>query len=349
MTLQEQASPDAENSNQPESNKLSSSANSSSSSEPLYTPPSPSSMSSTSASNTNMPAPPHGAANISIREYIYFLPYPLPPHTPVPYSIHLPAKNPLNLPPHQFEPTSTLVLTSPLNTFVDIRLFKPTQPGQSALPNEAERERLEWAFAGNSVSVPTPDPHGPASWDEEPWQGVTKSTWTHWVDSRYAVGAKDIPVDEGVMYPIDETLTLEHGHAYHPALKAVKSHEEMWRDVPVAGVVVDGIGKKVCVVLRLQDDNAGARGVVVRLGQYVQGLVMFGTYSTVERWEFEGEMKDAEDGKAEGARDGGWKRTARVGDQFLPCSVTWREDVLKVGGKIKYKDYEWVVEEAWEW
>ncbi|KAH7088074.1 hypothetical protein FB567DRAFT_523635 [Paraphoma chrysanthemicola] len=342
MTLQEQASPDTEISNQPGNNNPSSSASSSSSSEPLYTPPSPSSMSTTSASNTTMPAPPHGTANISVREYIYFLPYPLPPHTPVPYSIHLPAKNPLNLPPHQFEPTSTLVLTSPLNTFVDIRLFKPTQPGHSALPTKSERERLEWAFAGTSVSAPIPDPHG----GEEPWKDVTKSTWTHWLDSRYAVGARDIPVDEGVMYPINDTLTLEHGHAYHPALKAVKTHEEMWRNVPVAAVEND---KKVCIVLRLQDDNARARGVVVRLGQYVQGLVMVGEYSTVERWEYEGEGRDGGDGEEQGARDGGWERTARVGDLFLPCGVTWREDVLSVGGRIRYKDYEWVVEEAWEW
>jgi hypothetical protein len=54
-----------------------------------------------------------GAANISMREYIYFLPYPLPLNTEIPYTIYLPGKNPLGLPSCQFEPTKTLVLTSP--------------------------------------------------------------------------------------------------------------------------------------------------------------------------------------------------------------------------------------------
>jgi hypothetical protein len=44
-----------------------------------------------------------GAANISMREYIYFLPYPLPLNTGIPYSIYLPGKNPLGLPSCQFE------------------------------------------------------------------------------------------------------------------------------------------------------------------------------------------------------------------------------------------------------
>jgi hypothetical protein len=44
-----------------------------------------------------------GAANISMREYIYFLPYPLPLNTEIPYSIYLPGKNPLGLPSCQFD------------------------------------------------------------------------------------------------------------------------------------------------------------------------------------------------------------------------------------------------------
>jgi hypothetical protein len=64
------------------------------------------------------------SANISIRNYIYFLPYPLPQGTPIPYTLGLPNTNPLNLPPHGFEPTHTLVLTSPGKTFVDIRIFR---------------------------------------------------------------------------------------------------------------------------------------------------------------------------------------------------------------------------------
>ena len=108
-----------------------------------------------SATHESYISPPQATANISIREYIYFLPYPLPPGTPVPYSIGLPDTNPLNLPSHQFEPTSTLVLTSPMSNFVDIRLFKPFEDDHvNELPNQGERKRLEWAFAGTSESHP---------------------------------------------------------------------------------------------------------------------------------------------------------------------------------------------------
>ncbi|CAN9081838.1 unnamed protein product [Alternaria sp. RS040] len=286
------------------------------------------------------------SANISKREYIYFLPYPLPPNTEVPYSIHLPDKNPLNLPSHQFEPTSTVVLTSPNHTFVDIRIyksFKTTEPN----PNQGHSQKLDWAFAGTSSSVPiTLPPSGPhhgkskKRLEEDTWKNVTHSTWTHWVDSRYAVGSSDIPVDEGDMYPIAPELTLEVGHGFHPALDAVKTHEEMWKDEDV--VSTNKAGSKICVVMRCQADAAGVRGVVVRLGQYCQGIMMAGEKTTVERWEW----KDGENGEDE---VGEWKRSVRIGDGFVPCGVAFRPEVLGVGAVVKFHDFEWVVEEAWEW
>ncbi|KAF1842209.1 uncharacterized protein K460DRAFT_370193 [Cucurbitaria berberidis CBS 394.84] len=295
-------------------------------------------------------APNHisAAANISIREYIYFLPYPLPPGTPIPYSIGLPNNNPLNLPPHQFEPTSTLVLTSPNRTFVDIRFYKPSNADVSTtLPNEGERKRLEWAFAGTSESQPIslPQDSKPSNergdGEEKTWEGVTHSKWTHWLDSRHPVGSPDIPVDEGDMYPIADDLTLEHGHAFQPLMHAHKTHEEMWRDLTIQST--NSSGTHLCVVLRLHADAAGVRGVIVRLGQYCQGIVMQRDYCTVERWEYFAEgRRDLEEATK-------WKRTARVGDQFLPCAATFRPEVLAMGGLVKYHDYEWVVEEIWEW
>ncbi|KAJ4378176.1 hypothetical protein N0V83_001010 [Neocucurbitaria cava] len=291
--------------------------------------------------HSSAPGPVADSANISVREYIYFLPYPLPAGTPVPYSLDLANNNPLNLPPHQFEPTSTLVLTSPNRTFVDIRFFKPFAPAHSTpLPNQGgERERLEWAFAGTSASHAITLPETDNE-EEESWEGVTHSTWTHWLDSRHAVGSSNIPVDEGDMYPIASDLTLEHGHAFQPMVNAYKTHEEMWRDV--AARSTNSSGSKICVVMRLQADAAGVRGLIVRVGQYCQGIVMQGGYCTVERWEFD-------EGKGDGEEAAKWVRTARVGDQHLPCGTTFRPEVLAVGTVLKYHDYEWTVEEMWEW
>jgi hypothetical protein len=316
---------------------LETASNSSSSSEIIYTPPSSSPIETMSTS-------PATGASISIREYIYLMPYPLPKKTPIPYTPNLPGKNPLKLPTALFEPTSTLVLTSSLKTFVDVRFFKPTKPGESPLPEKGERERLEWGFAGSNASHAIADPNAPDG--EEGWDGVTYSKWTQFVDSRFPVGSTDIPIDEGLMYPIDAQRTLEHGHMYHPSAKGVRTHEEMWVDPPVGSTSNDG--KKRCVVLRLQNDGVGVRGVVVRLGKWCQGVVkMRNEGVTVERWEWTGPADGKSGSGVEEAEQ--WHRIARIGDQMLPCAVTFRHEVLKVGGKIKHGNYEWNIEEVWEW
>ncbi|KAF1829610.1 hypothetical protein BDW02DRAFT_509584 [Decorospora gaudefroyi] len=284
--------------------------------------------------NTNTTVNPATSANISIREYIYFLPYPLPPNTPIPYSIWLPDENPLDLPPCQFEPTSTVVLTSPNRTFIDVRVYKPFNITPGLLPNQGEVQRLDWAFAGTSSSVPVP------------WENVTHSTWTHWIDSRHPIPtpSSPIPPDEGYMYPIASDLSLEVGHAFHPALRAVKTHEEMWRDMRILTTNA-AAGTKICIVLRTHADAGGLKGLVMRVGQYVQGMMVLEARVTVERWVWDGE----DTGAAVGVEAGLWEREVRVGEQFLPCGVLMRDEVLTVGGEVAFSGFRWVVEECWEW
>src|SRR5690242_17864714 len=180
-----------------------------------YTPPS-----SSSSSSSSMVPPAH--PNISLRTFIYFLPHPLPPTTPVPYTPGLPHTNPLDLPRQAFEPTTTLVLTSPRGEFVDLRYLKargghPTddpeaEASTAAAAAAAAPPLLDWAFAGRSASSPAPEPHpvyGP----------YTLNAWTHWVDSRVRVG-DGIPADEGAMYSVEGGY-VEHGVAFHPQLGRV--------------------------------------------------------------------------------------------------------------------------------
>lgn len=286
-----------------------------------------------------MPSPPPtpgASSNISIRKYIYYLPYPLPAGTPVPYSIHLPRSNPLNLPTTLFEPTTTLVLTAPSGTFVDLRFLKPVSPGA---PSE---NVLDWGFAGHSSSVAYPA--GTKGGTLGGKGLVRHSTWTHFVDSKVPVG-QVVPVDEGDMYPIDSVKTLEHGHAFHPEV-GMRSHEEMWEDEDVTSTsttssgsseaeTTTAEGKKHCVVLRCQDDVKGVRGVIIRLGKYVQGILVTGNEVTAERWEWSSE--------------GGWKRTKRVGKNMLPCAVLVHEGLMREGTEVNFGEFEWVVEGVWEW
>ncbi|KAF2731778.1 hypothetical protein EJ04DRAFT_442373 [Polyplosphaeria fusca] len=279
-------------------------------------------------------------ANISQRRYIFFLPHPLPPGTPVPYTLGLPENNPLNLVPAASEPTRTTVLTSTNNTFVDIRITRPRQPGEVENPNVGgNMDRLDWAFAGTSTSVPitakSTDPAPAAS-------SAVHSVWTHWLDSRFPVGHTSIPPDEGDMYPVPNypTSTLEHGSAANPVTGRMECYEEMWEDVPVQAIPTSTLpatgAKKWCVVLRLDDMQHQARGVVIRVGQFVQGLVKQGNRTYVERWEYN-HAKEFFD------------RVSRIGDGFVPCPSTFEPTKLGLGNRMTYGDFEWVVEEMESW
>ncbi|KAG9379659.1 HRI1 domain containing protein [Pyrenophora tritici-repentis] len=145
----------------------------------------------TAANNNAIPVLADGnEPNISKREYIYFLPYPLPPDTEIPYSIHLPQKNPLNLPSHQFEPTSTLVLTSPKRIFVDIRIYKPFTMN-NALEPPPQRRRTPTSRMGIRWNLSLP-PHHPRINRPPTWQ-IPEAHRTGLLDQRHAfyMGALD--------------------------------------------------------------------------------------------------------------------------------------------------------------
>jgi hypothetical protein len=270
----------------------------------------------TSMSSDTVVGAASGSGNISIRTYIFFLPFPLPAHTPVPYSTGLPANNPLQVSPVCFEPTWTVVLTAPSAVFVDLRFGKPT----TANIEPGTPDVLDWGFAGHSESVPLHD-------------NVTHSTWHHFVDSRYSIANTNmIPIDEGDMYPISANTTLEHGHAFHPQLGAVCSHEEMWTDEDITSTSPDG--KKICVVMRAWNDEQGIRGTIVRLGKYIQGILVKEDHVSAERWEW--------------FEAGGWKRTKRVGNELVPCAVTIQEELLTAGMRTRLGVFEWKVEGLWE-
>jgi hypothetical protein len=286
----------------------------------------------TMAASTMLPLRP--SASISIRDYIYYLPFPFPPGSPIPYSTGLPDRNPLGLDPQVTEPTSTLVLTSPRGTFVDLRILLPLDPKttEPLLPNTGgPLSRLDWAFGGESTSFEY-GLAGPGA--------PTHSMWKHWVDSKVAVGG-DMEVDEGDMYALPDGRTLEHGSSFNSAIGRMHSYEEMWSEIPIESCYPSD--KKMAVVLRTENVAAGIRGLVVRLGQYCQGILMKGNEVSVERWEF----VDHVDGD-ESVVDGEWTRTIKLGDMFLPCASTFKHEELNVDMVVKFTDYNWVVEELVE-
>lgn len=141
------------------------------------------------------------------------------------------------------------------------------------------------------------------------------------------------------MYPQpDGTHTLEKGRMVNPATGAVGEYEEMWEDL--LPTTTDD-AKRWSVVVVLDDRVHGAKGMVVRVGGWCQGIVKVGGEVCVERWRFD---KGDEEG-----RKGEWKRVVRLGRLFLPCSLTFEPERVREGSKVVYGDFEWWVEELFSW
>lgn len=123
-------------------------------------------------------------------------------------------------------------------------------------------------------------------------------------------------------------VQLEHGNMANPVTGRLTDYTEGWRDAePVA---TSEANTKVCMVLELSAE--AQQGMVVRVGQFVQGVVRVGEFFALERWSWQA-------GEGEG-----WRLDARVGDLWLPCAVCM-EGMLDVGGKVEFGHHEWEVVE----
>ena len=211
----------------------------------------------------------------------------------------------LQFPDEASEPTSTLVLTARNRQFVDLRLLKPEDPSEPfAL--------LEWGLAGRSVGTPS---HG---------------VWIHDIDSR--TENPNDEQDEGEMFPQPEhpDVIVERGKMRHPESGKIREYEEAWKDPEV--LAVDG--RRVSVVL----ETAGAlevKGMIVRVGQFCQGILRVGSEIVVERWAW--------------TEDDGWRLSVRIGDgAHLPCDITWDEG-LAAGDECDRNGISWVAKEVYTW
>lgn len=222
------------------------------------------------------------------------------------------------LPDEATEPTSTIVLTSPGRRFVDLRVLhqgEVSNRGEDIVPPE----QLDWAIAGSSSSVPTPE-RGP---------NTTHGQWRHWIDSR----TLDVEnaTDEGDNSPLGRNRTLEKGRMVNPETGLETDYEEIWVDEEPRPVPSD-LGKQV-VVLDFQGRDESQRGRVVKVGRFCQGLLRDGDAITAERWEWQ-ESK-------------GWWRSKKMGHgDDLPCEKVLRDWDGSEGATFKHDGRTWTVIEA---
>ena len=181
-------------------------------------------------------------------------------------------------------------------------------------------EGTEWAFAGLSSSKVITDEKG---------DSVTHCTCEHLIDTRTV--KPELVTDEGDMYPMSNGRSLEKGKMVNPYNPAAgeQEYEEGWVDIPVVSQRKDG--KLETAVVQLQEDHVGARGMIVRVGQIVQGILRVREDYALERWIW--------------SEKGGWKRELRDGSLFLPTGVVMDLGTIELGDDVNYHDFPWKVVE----
>lgn len=188
---------------------------------------------------------------------------------------------------------------------------------------------LEWAFAGKSHTS-----------KEATSDGVTQpqhSVWEHWIDSK----SNNPSVDEGDMWLQPNGDILERGFQSHPFTGTQCEYEELWGDLEV--VVVGEEGKRVSVALKVEDDVSSTRGLVVRVGNWCQGILKIGDEITVERWHSKLPQHSAKSKLSD------WIREMKIGHGALPCEATFNIKDIEEDAFILSNDLQWKVIEKYSW
>lgn len=143
------------------------------------------------------------------------------------------------------------------------------------------------------------------------------------------------------MIELEDGDTLEKGGNVDPLTGAVTSYEELWTDLPVQGPL-EALGeqKRVCVVLKLEDPKLGAKGMMVRIGNRIQGFVRVGDKADAGIWIY---------------GEGQWTRTESFAEDsplsvasslFQLGEISEGQDLWDAPGDSKYK---WKALERFFW
>lgn len=224
------------------------------------------------------------------------------------------------------EQTSTLVLTTPSSHFIDIRVYRDiTQPNDPCLflPSGTTTARLEWAFAGTSSSQMVEDQSG---------NPVRVCRWEHWVDSRVALGAEPQD-DSGHMYELEDGTTLEKGVMKDTSTGQQTPYEELWKDMPIEATAADG--SKVSILARMEGAQ-NSRGIIIRVGRWVQGILVKDGEVSVERWKWHEES-------------GKFGCAVRIGRHNVPCFIAFDdESKFEIGKSLELDGMVWKVLEKYQ-
>lgn len=198
-----------------------------------------------------------------------------------------------------------------------------------------EYDELYWGFAGTAE------------------RSETAGEWTHTIDSR----SDELVVDAGTFAPSpdgDPAVCVETGRMVDFDDGAEKDYEEIWREEPIVPqkvVVLELKGRSP--ESRLAAEPCDAKGVVMRLGEWTQGILKYKGAVTSERWRRRKPDTPAADGAEEQVELD--ERVVKTGCGNLPCLAlnTLLEESegadLGVGYTLDDGQFVWEVVEESTW
>ena len=235
-------------------------------------------------------------------------------------------------------------MTSSTAHYVDVRIEKETRGGDLETPYRGGLStNIEWAFAGIS--------HATEGSNQNGIQGPGHSVWEHWIDSK----SDDPPSDEGDMWLQANGDVLERGKDVDPDTGKIKEYEELWRDLKID--LVDQEIEHISTVLKAENVKTSAKGMVIRIGGWCQGILKVGNDLTIERWCWT-KLESEQVQKLSSTQtsmiqqetiSGKWEKLWKLGNGSLPCAATFKVTTLKENTTIQAGDLEWKVIENYRW
>lgn len=221
------------------------------------------------------------------------------------------------------EPLSVVAVYSTTGYYVDVRAAKADDQNILDLAisnlNAPLSGDLEWAFAGK-IELRLPDQQDTNAIT----QARARARWTRIIDSQLSYLPDE--ADEADLTLQPDGSILEVGSFPNSTTGKEEPFQEIWHLVPQ----LPSTGN--CVVLKADHQDPHIRGLVVRVGQWCQGILYRSKDDkVVERWHLEA--------------TGNWIRDLRIGESTvsLPCTNSFTP--LEIGGTIKLDGITWVVVE----
>lgn len=252
------------------------------------------------------------------------------------------------------EITSTLLITSKSGHYISLGIYATDCSGRPSLCNGIfAQASLHWAHAGQVTELQTQECGIGKSCTKKAHSCLLK----HLIDSDARHGECPI-VDRLLMYDRVDGTILTRRRCEDPITLFEYKHQEVWRPLQTARTCTpEGSSETVQdIVLVLDQPELQARGMIIRVGHYCQGMIMVQGVLTVERWQFMlGHFPSIR--SLEAQREGilgdyslpnertkpMWCRTARMGWEFIPSVATFDARKVRAGDEYKYGKLVWKV------